>query len=120
MRKLLSEFIIVWFCLASITGCARTLKLEPFTNDGCTFFPNRSFNSDTDWSVCCLEHDQAYWQGGTEEERWVTDQVFRDCIIRETNNEILADLMFGLAAPRTSRHGTAGDTVGSTAGVTAR
>ncbi len=94
MKRLLCTFIIVWFCLLTITGCAKKIPLEPFTNAGCEFFPTSSFADTTNVSRCCLEHDMAYWQGGTEDERWAADQAFRDCLISVTGNERLADMMY--------------------------
>ena len=37
----------------------------PFTTDGCTLWP------DGFWQSCCVEHDMAYWCGGSAEERRV-------------------------------------------------
>ena len=31
---------------------------EPFTTDGCTWFP------DGEWQSCCVDHDVTYWCGG--------------------------------------------------------
>jgi hypothetical protein len=45
-----------------------------FTTDGCTLSP------DGNWFDCCLEHDFAYWKGGTSEERKAADKKLRECM----------------------------------------
>lgn len=51
-----------------------SLPPHPFTTDGCTLW------LDGDWVQCCVEHDIAYWCGGSAEERERSDETFRDCI----------------------------------------
>ncbi|MEM9177518.1 MAG: hypothetical protein AAGC67_20060 [Myxococcota bacterium] len=47
----------------------------PFVTDGCSRFP------DTEWNTaCCVEHDLAYWCGGTEAERAEADAAFGTCV----------------------------------------
>lgn len=50
-------------------------------------------NSD-DWCDCCLEHDIAYWQGGTKEQRLRADGELRDCVLKKTGNQTLAEAMY--------------------------
>jgi hypothetical protein len=46
-----------------------------FLTDGCSRFP------DTSWNVeCCIEHDIAYWCGGTPEQRKAADAAFGECV----------------------------------------
>ncbi|MEJ2545710.1 MAG: hypothetical protein P8Y99_16725 [Calditrichaceae bacterium] len=47
-----------------------------------------------DWCECCLEHDKAYWRGGTEKERAKADSLFKECILARTQNESLAEMMY--------------------------
>ena len=78
-----------------LTGCARSTKvLNDFTSDGCSLFPDRSLINDDDWCDCCLEHDIAYWQGGTEAQRLKADQKLRDCVLKKTGNRALAETMY--------------------------
>jgi len=53
------------------------LPPRPFTTDACTWWP------DGDWSACCIEHDMAYWCGGTTEARRAADTALRACIGRD-------------------------------------
>jgi hypothetical protein len=45
-----------------------------FTTDGCSMWP------DDGWVRCCVEHDMAYWCGGTSADRTRADATFRDCV----------------------------------------
>ena len=71
-------------------------------------------NSD-DWCACCVQHDMAYWKGGTESERLAADEALRDCVIETTGNHELAEAMFlgvRFGGVPTSRIGIAGATDG--------
>mgnify|MGYP001590911842 CR=1 FL=1 len=46
-----------------------------FMTDGCTLFLER-FGS-KNWSPACLNHDIAYWAGGTKEDRLQADNKFK-------------------------------------------
>ena len=49
--------------------------VRPFVTDGCSRFP------DTDWNTaCCVEHDLAYWCGGTAADREAADATFGACV----------------------------------------
>lgn len=45
-----------------------------FTTDGCTFW------LDSVWRECCIQHDVAYWCGGSEIARADADRRLRDCV----------------------------------------
>lgn len=47
---------------------------QAFTTDGCSFWP------DSPWQACCVEHDKAYWCGGTAEQRQQSDQQLMLCV----------------------------------------
>lgn len=69
-------------------------ELSNFTSDGCSLFPDGSLINSDDWCVCCLEHDIAYWKGGTEAERLAADQALRDCVLEKTGDAKLAEAMY--------------------------
>ena len=76
-------------------GCSQEPEsLSDFTSDGCSLFPDRSLINSDDWCECCLEHDVAYWQGGTEAQRVIADQMLRDCVLEKTGNQALAEAMY--------------------------
>lgn len=69
---------IVWFLLLSVSACAGTLR--PFTTDGCSLFPDGLPNHKNLWLECCIEHDKAYWLGGTYDERIAADKALKRCV----------------------------------------
>ena len=80
------------FCF---TACKNEeMKLSDFTSDGCSLFIDGTFEDPDLWKECCLKHDIAYWQGGTEEEREAADIAFRECVKKKTGNAELAEVMY--------------------------
>ena len=80
------------FCF---TACKNEeMKLSDFTSDGCSLFVDGTFEDPELWKECCLKHDIAYWQGGTEEEREAADIAFRECVKKKTGNAELAEVMY--------------------------
>ncbi len=69
-------------------------EIKPFTSDGCSLFPDGTMENVKLWCGCCLEHDIAYWQGGTEEERKTADEGLRKCVEKKTGNAVLAEMMY--------------------------
>ena len=49
---------------------------KPFASDGCTLAP------DGWWNECCIEHDRAYFRGGTPEDRADADLALKRCMNR--------------------------------------
>lgn len=45
-----------------------------FTTDGCSLWPDGS------WVSCCVDHDMAYWCGGSCEDRAHADATLRQCV----------------------------------------
>lgn len=71
-------------------ACASPRVLRDFTTDGCSLFPDSA--GDACWADCCVEHDRAYWRGGTADERRHADAALRECVAR-TGRTTLAGLM---------------------------
>lgn len=92
-RRML-PMLVAAFC----TGCAGMSSLQaglqPFTTDGCSMFPDRSYISNSDWCSCCVAHDLAYWRGGTAEQRRQADLALKDCVQKATKNPFLANMMY--------------------------
>lgn len=55
-------------------------KLRPFFSDGCSSSPDGVPKNTSAWVDCCVEHDVAYWIGGTEEDRKNADLALKSCI----------------------------------------
>lgn len=62
---------------------------HPFTTDGCSCSP------DGTWAACCVEHDIAYWCGGSRAERLEADRRLRQCIVSVRHSDTIAALAFG-------------------------
>jgi hypothetical protein len=80
--------------LVLLAACSSDEELAPFASDGCSLFPDASPFSEADLCACCLEHDKAYWKGGTAIERESADQRLADCVLSRTGDEALADAMY--------------------------
>jgi len=68
--------------------------IEPFSTDGCSMFPDGTITQKSLWRSCCIEHDKAYWQGGTFFERVKADKRLRDCVT-EAGAPFVAEIMLG-------------------------
>jgi hypothetical protein len=55
-------------------------NISLFATDGCSVFPEGTFEQQTLWAHCCIEHDFSYWQGGTYNERLAADQRLEQCV----------------------------------------
>jgi len=87
---LLFTLTLVLLC----TVCASAATLNDFTSDGCSLFPDGRFKDRGLWCDCCLNHDIAYWQGGTKEDRKRADEQLRDCVLERTDSKALSVLMY--------------------------
>lgn len=87
----LGAVISFWLLLVFTTP---VYGLEPFVSDGCSRFPDGTWFDRELWLDCCVEHDRAYWLGGTYGERLAADKKLRDCVAR-VGEPIIAELMLG-------------------------
>jgi hypothetical protein len=87
-------FLIIALAVLLFVGCAARKGLNDFTSDGCSLFPDRSLILKQDWSACCLEHDIAYWKGGTEAQRLSADTALKACVFENTGDEALSETVF--------------------------
>lgn len=92
LRKLLLYLLLV--SLVVLSRADSLSALEPFVSDGCSRFPNGTIANQNLWLTCCVEHDKAYWRGGSYHERLVADQKLRDCVA-ETGQSFIGELMLG-------------------------
>lgn len=78
----LTAFASATYAIEQISGQNLENKLKPFSTDGCSKFPDGIpyFNA-TKWRNCCIEHDIAYWQGGTKEQRKRADESLSQCVV---------------------------------------
>lgn len=97
-RSILAVLIALLTTL-SLSSCPgrrppHTAGLVPFTSDGCSLFPDGTFKDRGQWCDCCQNHDLAYWQGGTVDERLQADASLRDCVLTTTSDQILAQTIY--------------------------
>lgn len=69
-------------------------KLDDFSSDGCSQFPDGTLTQQNLWCDCCITHDIAYWQGGNRNQKKQADQKLRQCVLNKTNNTLLAGAMY--------------------------
>ena len=86
-------FLFALLPLGTAQGLACAEQLAPFTSDGCSLFPDGQLPSRHEWLHCCTAHDQAYWQGGTYQQRLDADQSLHDCVDAAGFPEI-AEIMY--------------------------
>ena len=67
-------------------GAGRTPP-HAFTSDGCSMVP------DGTWLTCCVEHDIAYWCGGSSDQRHDADRSFDACVT-EKRSACLGTVMY--------------------------
>ena len=77
-------------------SCAAPGPLKPFTTDGCSDFPDGTTSHKTLWLSCCTEHDKAYWQGGTYDERRKADEELQRCVAKVGEPGIAALMLAGV------------------------
>lgn len=91
----MNHFIFLLLGFICLSACKNDeVKLADFKSDGCSLFVDGTFEDPELWKECCLKHDIAYWQGGTEEQREAADIAFRECVQKKTGNAELAELMY--------------------------
>ncbi|MEJ2202176.1 MAG: dual specificity protein phosphatase family protein [Desulfuromonadaceae bacterium] len=92
LRCFLALLLLVFLLPAALAFSAAAIS--PFSSDGCSLFPDGTTEDRNRWCDCCFAHDQAYWQGGTKEQRLLADQTLRDCVLQRTGNRALAEAMY--------------------------
>lgn len=70
--------------------------LKPFVSDGCSAFPDGTIGQKQLWLDCCTEHDRAYWQGGTQQQRELADQALRTCVSAVGEPEVALLMLAGV------------------------
>jgi len=67
-------------------------EISPFTSDGCSSFPNGTVEQETLWLSCCTDHDKAYWQGGSYQQRLDADIELKRCVAA-VGEPVIAEVM---------------------------
>ena len=85
-------YIVIIFLIALSNTYAE--QINPFKSDGCSLFPDGNLTNKNAWCECCVQHDIAYWQGGSVEQKQAADIALRNCVIEKTGNNVLAEMMY--------------------------
>ncbi|MCO1336290.1 FAD-binding oxidoreductase [Microbulbifer sp. OS29] len=89
----MSRWWVVFFLL-----CAQAFAVEikPFKTDGCSAFPDGTFNQHELWLDCCIAHDYAYWKGGSYKERKQADRALEVCVAGTGEEEVALVMLMGV------------------------
>jgi hypothetical protein len=88
-------YISIIICIF-LSGNASADTLKPFTSDGCSYFPNGTFEQNNLWLFCCQQHDFDYWKGGTYQERLDSDKALKACVSDVGKPEIASLMLAGV------------------------
>jgi len=91
MKRILSIALLI-----GSPGNALAGDLKPFMSDGCSSFPDGTIEHNTLWLDCCVEHDKAYWAGGTYEDREVADKALKECVATVGEPQIAEIMLAGV------------------------
>jgi len=86
--------ILLLILLFSVYSHADTLA--PFISDGCSAFPDGTFEQNKLWLSCCQKHDYDYWKGGTYKERVESDKALKACVSEVGEPEIALLMQAGV------------------------
>jgi hypothetical protein len=95
-RRLAWLLAIALASASTLPDRIRPGDLESFTSDACSHFPEGPASDAKLWCRCCLDHDTAYWQGGTRDERRAADRALRDCVAATGEPWIAALVLAGV------------------------
>jgi len=91
----INNYLIIVF-LSFFVGVAAAEQLQPFTSDGCSSFPNGTFEQNKLWLKCCTGHDYEYWKGGSYDERLASDKALKVCVVGVGEPEIALLMLAGV------------------------
>jgi hypothetical protein len=97
-RYLLSFWpVIFWLAIVNSSYADNGIEhLQSFRSDGCSAFPDGTLQQNTLWLACCVEHDKAYWLGGSATERRLADEALQVCVNKVGETEIAQIMLAGV------------------------
>ena len=78
---MLKLILIQILTVLAVTAQAQTSldqQIKPFTSDGCSSAPDGMWGKS--FVHCCIDHDFAYWIGGSEAQRSYADNELKACV----------------------------------------
>jgi len=91
MKVLFSVLLVAILAYAPFAQTQRDRVMPPeFISDNCSWFP------DGNYADCCVEHDKAYYFGGSFKERGVADNQLYKCVKAKegTRSKMIARMMW--------------------------
>lgn len=82
--------------LCTSANSIATEHITAFATDGCSSFPNGTPAQQHLWLSCCYQHDLAYWQGGTAQDRVAADEQLLQCVAAVGEPEIALLMLAGV------------------------
>lgn len=86
-------FIVIFAMLPLLAYAG---NLTRFTSDGCSAFPDGTYQQKQLWLSCCEAHDYSYWKGGTYKERVVADNALKHCVAQLGEPEVANIMLAGV------------------------
>ena len=90
---LLPFLLVSAFAFSANAQSSSQNTLNDFTSDGCSMSPDGVIIGQTQFVHCCVEHDIAYWRGGSRQEKFEADQKLKQCI-KEESNTFVAEIYY--------------------------
>lgn len=94
--KLFYKSLILFLVLFLHSNNINAEQLKPFTTDGCSMFPDGTYQQNELWLSCCTAHDISYWQGGTYQQRLDADESLKVCVATVGQPEIAKLMLMGV------------------------
>jgi len=91
MKRIVSIALVIGSSVNALAG-----DLKPFMSDGCSSFPDGTIEHNTLWLDCCVEHDKAYWAGGTCKDREIADKALKECVATVGEPQIAEIMLAGV------------------------
>ena len=79
-----------------VSNAIQAGEIKPFKSDGCSSFPNGTFEQNELWLKCCTAHDYDYWKGGTYSERLESDKALEACVAQVGEPEVALLMLAGV------------------------
>lgn len=94
----INRWLIIFSLLPLLSSCQvlGPNRLDDFTTDGCSKFPEGTHAHKSLWHQCCTEHDKKYWVGGSAEDRMSADEALQACVKSVGKPEIAALMLAGV------------------------
>jgi len=93
---LMTKHLCAILMIVVLLPTASAAELRPFTSDGCSAFPDGTYEEERLWQICCIAHDYAYWMGGTKQDRENADLDLQTCVASVGQPEVAALMLTGV------------------------